>query len=139
MHAAPQIIYLASKSPRRRELLKQIGVRYELLMMREQGERIDIDESPRANEVPRTDQLERRLAGLERQDPFSVLGVSKTATRDQVRSAFIAKARAYHPDRYAREDLPSEILEYINAMARRVNGAYSELTALFGVDEDATV
>ena len=95
--------------------------------------------SIRANEVPRTDQLERRLAGLERQDPFSVLGVSKTATRDQVRSAFIAKARAYHPDRYAREDLPSEILEYINAMARRVNGAYSELTALFGVDEDATV
>ncbi len=53
MSASSQIIYLASKSPRRRELLKQIGVHYELLMMRELAPRMDIDESPRANEEPR--------------------------------------------------------------------------------------
>jgi septum formation protein len=53
MSAPSQIIYLASKSPRRRELLKQIGVHYELLMMRELAPRVDIDESPRANEDPR--------------------------------------------------------------------------------------
>ena len=93
--------------------------------------------SIRANEVPRTDQLERRLASLESNDPFAVLGIAKNATREQLRAAFIAKARAYHPDRYLREDLPSEILEYINAMARRVNGAYSELSAMFGVEEPA--
>lgn len=51
-------IYLASKSPRRRELLKQIGVRFELLLMREQGARIDIDESSHANEAP-ADYVER--------------------------------------------------------------------------------
>lgn len=44
------IIYLASKSPRRRELLKQIGVQYELLMMREQSPRVDIDEAPMRDE-----------------------------------------------------------------------------------------
>jgi septum formation protein len=32
-------IYLASKSPRRRELLRQIGVEFELLLLREQGPR----------------------------------------------------------------------------------------------------
>lgn len=47
-----KIIYLASKSPRRRELLKQIGVPYELLLMRETAPRVDIDESPRPEETP---------------------------------------------------------------------------------------
>ena len=35
MKPADQKIYLASKSPRRRELLRQIGVEFELLMLRE--------------------------------------------------------------------------------------------------------
>ena len=55
MVPASNIIYLASKSPRRRELLKQIGVHYELLMMREKpggGREIDIDETPHAGELP---------------------------------------------------------------------------------------
>jgi septum formation protein len=52
MQQSYNIIYLASKSPRRRELLKQIGVQFELLLMRELAPRIDIDESPRPNETP---------------------------------------------------------------------------------------
>jgi septum formation protein len=52
MNHAPQIIYLASKSPRRRELLKQIGVHFELLMIREQSLRIDVDETPLRGEAP---------------------------------------------------------------------------------------
>lgn len=52
MQPPSNIIYLASKSPRRRELLKQIGVTYELLLMRELAPRIDVDESPRPNETP---------------------------------------------------------------------------------------
>ena len=46
-------IYLASRSPRRRELLRQIGVKFNLLMMRETlGRAIDIDEQPLADEAP---------------------------------------------------------------------------------------
>ena len=45
------IIYLASKSPRRRELLNQIGVHFELLMMREQAPRVDVDEAPLRDET----------------------------------------------------------------------------------------
>jgi len=40
-------IYLASQSPRRRELLRQIGVSFELLP-------VDIDETPLAGETPET-------------------------------------------------------------------------------------
>ena len=46
-------IYLASRSPRRRELLSQIGVRYHLLLFRERvGENPDVDESVLAGEAP---------------------------------------------------------------------------------------
>jgi septum formation protein len=46
-------IYLASRSPRRRELLSQIGVRYHLLLFRERvGENPDVDESVLPGEAP---------------------------------------------------------------------------------------
>lgn len=49
----PQRIYLASKSPRRRELLKQIGVNFEVLLLRLQS-RVgqDADETPPVDETP---------------------------------------------------------------------------------------
>ena len=47
-------IYLASRSPRRRELLTQIGVRFHLLLFRDQPETDpELDEAPLAGESPR--------------------------------------------------------------------------------------
>lgn len=48
----PPRIYLASRSPRRRELLHQIGVNFDLLTFRagERGEDADVDETPFADE-----------------------------------------------------------------------------------------
>lgn len=51
MQPISNIIYLASKSPRRRELLKQIGIHFELLLIREQAPRVDVDEVPMPNET----------------------------------------------------------------------------------------
>jgi septum formation protein len=49
-----QRVYLASRSPRRRELLKQIGISFEILLLREDLRRgVDVDETPLANEAPR--------------------------------------------------------------------------------------
>ena len=46
-------IYLASQSPRRRELLKQIGVYYEILLLRTDPRRgINVDETAHDGEVP---------------------------------------------------------------------------------------
>lgn len=46
-------IYLASQSPRRRELLKQIGVNFEVLLLRSNPRReVDVDETPCSGEVP---------------------------------------------------------------------------------------
>ena len=46
-------IYLASRSPRRRELLAQIGVRFHLLLFRDKPETdLELDEAPLAGELP---------------------------------------------------------------------------------------
>jgi len=46
-------IYLASRSPRRRELLKQIGVPFEVLLLRDHpGRNVDVDESQQPGETP---------------------------------------------------------------------------------------
>src|SRR5215470_697918 len=46
-------LYLASRSPRRRELLAQIGVRFHLLLFRARpGEQLEVDETPLAGEAP---------------------------------------------------------------------------------------
>ncbi|PTD95521.1 Maf family protein [Pseudothauera lacus] len=52
MTAAAPRIYLASRSPRRRELLRQIGVQFDVLTFRggERGEDADVDETPLAGE-----------------------------------------------------------------------------------------
>ena len=55
-------IYLASRSPRRRELLKQIGVTFEIVLLREDARRgADVDEAPLPNEQP--DAYAMRIAG----------------------------------------------------------------------------
>src|SRR5436190_21799261 len=54
-------VYLASRSPRRRELLAQIGVRFNLLINRSRaGEDPDVDERSFENEAP--DKYVERLA-----------------------------------------------------------------------------
>ncbi|HET7765361.1 MAG TPA: Maf family protein [Burkholderiales bacterium] len=55
MSAAPPKakVYLASRSPRRRELLKQLGVAFEVLMLRDHpGRNVDVDESQQPGEGP---------------------------------------------------------------------------------------
>ena len=53
MSISDKRIYLASRSPRRRDLLKQIGVPFELLLLREDLRRgADVDETPLSDESP---------------------------------------------------------------------------------------
>jgi len=89
---AEQKIYLASKSPRRRELLRQIGVEFEILMLREApGLTEAVSEIPHPNEDPevyvRRVAREKGEAGwqtvLERKLPFRpVLSADTTVSID---------------------------------------------------------
>jgi septum formation protein len=65
----PRVLYLASASPRRRELLAQIGVEYRVLP-------VDLDESPAPGEPPevyvRRLALDKARAALGRMSPRDV-------------------------------------------------------------------
>lgn len=53
MILADSLIYLASKSPRRRELLQQIGIRFEVLELQDEpGPHGAVSEIPHDNEIP---------------------------------------------------------------------------------------
>lgn len=65
-------IYLASQSPRRRELLKQIGVNFEMLLLRSDPRRnVDVDEMPHADEQP--EDYVRRVSRAKAEAGFAVL------------------------------------------------------------------
>lgn len=72
--------------------------------------------------------LKARQAELEKSDPYKFLGVTADIDSEGLHKAYIAMARMYHPDRFADANLPTEVVDYLNAMARRVNSVYDELT-----------
>jgi septum formation protein len=85
-------IYLASRSPRRRELLRQIGIAFEILLMRDDQRRgVDFDEAPLAGETPaayvtRIAQTKAevgwRLIARRRLSPYPVLSADTTVAFD---------------------------------------------------------
>jgi hypothetical protein len=60
-------------------------------------------------------------------DPYAILGLPLGARFEDVRSAYLAKAKSYHPDRYASAELPDEVKRYLEDVARRINAAFSAL------------
>ena len=58
-------------------------------------------------------------------DPYSILGVPKDATDEQIKNAYRDLARKYHPDKYAGSDLADLAEEKM----KEVNAAYEEIQA----------
>jgi DnaJ domain len=71
--------------------------------------------------------LAQKVRDLDSFDPHSVLNVQKGAEWDDVRAAYLAHAKTYHPDRFANVDLPPDVTSYLSGMLRRINSAYSAL------------
>ena len=59
-------------------------------------------------------------------DPYKVLGVEPTATDEEVKKAYYALARKYHPDKYRESDLADLAAEKM----KEVNAAYEEIQSM---------
>jgi hypothetical protein len=77
--------------------------------------------------VPKAGSLTARVRDADGFDPYAVLGLGAGTPAEQIHSAYVKLAKAYHPDRYATADLPEEVREYLATMARRINAAYAAL------------
>ncbi|MGE0769827.1 MAG: DnaJ family molecular chaperone [Hyphomicrobiaceae bacterium] len=77
--------------------------------------------------IPKAPSLRERLEEVDAFDPFAILGITRGTKWDEVRSAYLSLAKSYHPDRYANAELPAEVREYLDVMARRINSAYAAL------------
>lgn len=77
---ADQKIYLASKSPRRRELLRQIGIEFEILMLREDPSRPGaVTEIPHPGEAP--DVYVKRIAREKAQAGWGAIAMRRLPMR----------------------------------------------------------
>ena len=58
-------------------------------------------------------------------DPYKVLGVSPTATDDEVKTAYRELAKKYHPDNYA----DSPLADLASEKMKEINEAYDQVMA----------
>jgi hypothetical protein len=107
------------------------------------GERILIAKSSlrsvKPTRTPKPASLGGRVATLNDFDPFAILGVTADSSHDEVKSAWHRLSKTYHPDRYAAAELPAEVLDYLSAMARRINSAYAALEAPVAAERRAEI
>lgn len=57
-------------------------------------------------------------------NPYKVLGVSENATKEEIRAAYLALVKKYHPDKYTNTPLKEQAGEKI----KEINAAYEMLT-----------
>ena len=77
--------------------------------------------------MPVADQLAQKMAATKVGEAYTILGVSPRASEDELMAAYRDLSKIYHPDRLASMQLPAEMLDYAEAMQRRINAAFEEL------------
>ena len=66
-------------------------------------------------------------------DPYAILGASRSATDDELRTAYREKAKALHPDRLRAEGLSEELMGKANEQMAKVNDAWARIKRERGI------
>ena len=67
-------------------------------------------------------------AWMMEQDYFTLLGVSESDPRDQVRKSYYSLVKKYHPDRFFEQDVLLDLRDKVNALFQRISDAHETLS-----------
>lgn len=65
--------------------------------------------------------------GPDASDPYTVLGIDRSAGDDEVRRRYRELIREHHPDRLMAQGLPEEFVEVANQKMASINAAYDQI------------
>jgi len=68
------------------------------------------------------------------EDAYEILGVTKSASDDEVKSAYRKLARENHPDMLMAKGMPQEFIELANEKLAKINDAYDRIKTERGIN-----
>lgn len=72
--------------------------------------------------------------GADRADPYTVLGVSRESSNDDIRAAWRQLVRDNHPDRLIAKGMPKEFVDLANEKLAMINAAYDKISRERGIN-----
>lgn len=84
----------------------------------------------------KTSAFERVNAGFNPQagrDPYTVLGVRKSAGNDEIKAAYRKLIREHHPDVLVAKGMPAEFVQVANQRMAAINAAYDQVEKMRGM------
>ena len=76
--------------------------------------------------------IQASYIGAERTDPYAILGVTRDAGDDEVRTAYRRLIREHHPDLLVAQGMPQDFIDVANQQMASINVAYDEISAQRG-------
>jgi DnaJ like chaperone protein len=71
--------------------------------------------------------------GPDKADPYTILGVTRAMSNDEIRAAWRKLARDNHPDRLIAQGLPEEFVNMANEKLATINAAYDKVANERGI------
>lgn len=72
--------------------------------------------------------LHATYLGPDREDPYTLLEVSRDATDQEIKSAYRRMIKANHPDKVIAQGLPEEFVALANEKLSKINAAYDQIS-----------
>lgn len=73
-------------------------------------------------------------AGPDEADPYQILGVARSISDDDLKTAYRQLVRENHPDRLVAQGMPEEFVEVANQKLAAINAAYDKVAAQRGLN-----
>ena len=77
--------------------------------------------------------------GPDQSDPYTILGVARDASADQIKKRWRALVREHHPDAMMARGVPQEFVELATVKVAAINAAYDRIAKERGLDRSVAV